>query len=97
MYDRRGRLIRSITRQQPLYTDQDRAELLALALYRDGLCPIHGGPLTDCQATDGHMPDFAVKKTYCQAEVALIEARNAASQNPSRYHGALLWSTRKTR
>jgi hypothetical protein len=97
VYDRRGRLVRSVTRREPLYTEQDRAELLALAMYRDRLCPLHGGPLSECRATEDHLPDFEVSKNYCQAQVALIEAKSVASQSPSRYHGALLWSTRKRR
>lgn len=82
-----------MTVREPRYTDQDRAELLALALYRESLCPLHGGPRSECQATEGHIPDFDVSSTYCQATVSLIEAQNAVGSSPNRYAGARLWTT----
>lgn len=87
--------MRSVTTREPLYTEQDRAELLALQLYRDRLCPLHGGPRSECEATDDHMPDWSASSSYCHATVALIEAQAAASDpnKPNRYAPAKLWRT----
>jgi hypothetical protein len=85
-----------VTTREPRYTDLDRAELLALALYRDGLCPLHGGPLADCDFDErGNVPDVLVNSRYCQAEVSRIEAINAATdpKKPNPYAGARMWAT----
>lgn len=99
MYDRRGRLVRSVTTREPEWTEQDRAEVLALALYREGLCPLHGGPLEDCTAADGVIPDWTANSTYCQAAVARVDAENAGEQSktPHRFAAARLWSYQRKR
>lgn len=68
-----------------------------MALYRDGLCPLCGRPLTECSPQDGTLPDFVGASRYCHAEVARIEAANASSdpKKADKYAGARLWSTKK--
>ena len=51
-YNRRGRLVRSVTVREPEWTEQDRAEILALGLYRSRLCPLHGGPIEECTSPE---------------------------------------------
>jgi hypothetical protein len=97
VYDRRGRLVRSITRSEPRYTDQDRAELIALALYREGLCPIHHGPRSECESRDGQPPpSFRASSSYCHAQVELIEAQSVNSDDRARrYAPAKLWTVKR--
>ncbi len=73
MYDRRGRLVRSYTRAEPRYTEQDRAELIALALYREGLCHLCGRPLEVCTSQEETGPAFVADYTVCRAALAKIE------------------------
>jgi hypothetical protein len=95
VYDRRGRLLRSITRRESSFTEQDRAELIALALYREQLCPLHGGPLSECQVKEGEpMPSFVASSSYCHAQVEKIEAMNAGA-DVGKYHSAKLWMVRR--
>lgn len=79
MYDRRGRLIRSTTVAEPEWTEQDRAEILALALYRSWLCPCGCGHLTaDTTSHEETGPRFTADRTVCRARLALLEAQRAA-------------------
>ncbi len=92
-YDGAGRLVRSVTVREPLYTDQDRAELEALAMYRDRLCPRCGRPIEVCTAPEGRV-DFEVTWQVCQASLALLERQRATydgKQHPNR--DAHLWGT----
>lgn len=86
-----------MTTQEPSWTEQDRAEVLALALYRSWLCPLHGGLLEDCTSPEETGPSFAVDRATCRAQMALIEAQRAAedSRKPSPYAGARLWGVRR--
>lgn len=91
-------MIRSITRSEPSFTEQDRAELLALALYREQLCPIHGGPRSECEAREGEpLPSFRASSSYCHVQVELIEAKSAGSSGASaqRYAPAKLYTIKK--
>lgn len=86
-----------MTTRESRFTDLDRAELLALALYRDGLCPLCGRPLRECSPDDGSLPDFFTTGTYCHATASQIEAINAVAdpKKPDKYGRARLWITRK--
>lgn len=90
MYDRRGRLVRSVTVREPEWTEQDRAEILALALFRKSLCPLHGGPLAECTSHEDTGPQFTVGKKRCRAHDAVLEAQDGLKNTPR--PGALLWS-----
>lgn len=96
MYDRRGRLTQSVTTAEPRWTEQDRAEVLALAIWRERPCPCGcGNPaaLTLIPETEG--PEWVVEETTCTARLALIEKQNAIAQTPrGKYLGASLWAVR---
>jgi hypothetical protein len=51
----------------------DRAEALALAMHREGLCPLCGKPLDVCTSMEGVGPDFTVEYTACRATLARLE------------------------
>jgi hypothetical protein len=96
VYDRRGRLLRSITTREPRFTEQDRSELVALALYRDGLCPLCGRPLRVCTAPEDTGPQYDVTWQVCGATRAKLEQQRAVytpdAKHPNRE--AHLWGTR---
>ena len=81
-----------MTTREPEWTEQDQAELLALGVYRAGLCPLHGGPLADCTSHEDDGPQFVAKKIRCRATDALIAEQDTV-RNPR--PGALLWRTEK--
>jgi hypothetical protein len=68
-----------VTTREPLYTEQDRAELLALALYREGLCPLCGRPIDVCTADEGdpQSAQFDVDWKVCNAQRRLEEFKRA--------------------
>lgn len=72
-----SRLIRSVISREPRFTEQDRAELLALAAYRDGLCPRCGRPIEVCTAHEETGPTFDAEYTMCRATAALLPLRAA--------------------
>jgi hypothetical protein len=84
------RLVRSVITREPLYTEQDRAELLALALYRDGLCPVCGGQLSECTSHEATGPKFKASAVRCRRRDVLSMAQTA-KQDTDRAE-ALVWS-----
>lgn len=92
-YDQQGRLVRAVTTREAEWTERDRAEILALDLWRQGLCPLHGGPLADCTSHEDTGPQFVVHKKRCRAHDAVLTAQ-AGLKNTLR-PGALLWSVSK--
>lgn len=97
-YDDAGRLIRSMTTREPRWTEQDQAEMLALAEYRDSLCPCCGLPKDIVLGHERDAPKFVVTKRYCLARSTLAETQAAFfsqyQKNPDPRHQALLWSVR---
>lgn len=94
MHDRRGRLVRSTTVAEPEWTEQDRAEILALGLYRSWLCPCGCGHLSeDTTSHEERGPQFTADRTVCRARLALIEAQRALDdgKQPSATAAARLW------
>lgn len=93
MYDRRGRLIRSVTVREPEWTDRDQAEILALALYRSRLCPCGCGYLfADTTSHEETGPAFVASRTVCRARMALLEAQRGADDGkPNPNAPARLW------
>jgi predicted amidophosphoribosyltransferase len=87
-----------VTTREPLWTEQDRAELIALALYRDGLCPKCGRPLDVCTSDEGKpgAPQFEVNQSLCRATRAIAETISGltdAGKKPLRNAEARLWGT----
>jgi hypothetical protein len=64
-----------VTTREPRYTDQDRAELLALAEYRAGLCAVCGGPAAECQSHELTGPKFRPLHLVCRRRDALSIAQ----------------------
>lgn len=87
-----------MTTREPLWTEQDRAELIALAIYRDGLCPKCHRPLDVCTSDEGSpgSPDFEVSQSTCRATLAIAETVNGLTdggKKPLRYAEARLFGT----
>lgn len=85
-----------MTTREPLYTEQDRTELIALAIYRDGLCPKCGRPIDVCTADerDPGTAEFDVSWRVCNATRTLLEKQRGAygeKDHPNR--PAHLWGT----
>lgn len=67
-----------MTTAEPLYTQRDVAELMALAVYRDSLCPLCGGPLEECTSHEETGPAFAAEViAACRKTLAKLEVQRA--------------------
>lgn len=89
------RLVRAVATPEPEWTEQDTAEQLALAEYRDGLCDCCGLPKSITWVHERDAPKFTVSKRYCLARRTLIETQQAFTDNGKDIkptHGALRWS-----
>lgn len=94
-----GRLVRSTTTREPEWTEQDRAEMLALAVYRAGLCPNGcGQPLAESTSHYEVGPDYETHRTTCRACAALLEVRRATQDGGTGDSDArLVWVTKQRR
>ncbi len=89
--------MRAVTTREPLYTEQDRAELLALDVYRAGLCPLCGRPREVCTAPEGTYQIDTVWEV-CQATRAVAEIQAGTYTDDNYPHRrAHLWGARLTR
>lgn len=72
-----------MTTREPLYTEQDRAELIAYEIYLEGLCPKCGRPLEVCTSDEAApgSPQFEVSQSTCRATLAIAEVRNALTDD----------------
>jgi hypothetical protein len=83
--------VRSVTTREPEWTEQDRAEVLALSLYRDGLCPCGcGQPSAKTLIPEAEGPGWLVTETTCTARLALEEAQAGVAEK-RKYPRAGLW------
>ncbi|WP_229401911.1 hypothetical protein [Micromonospora okii] len=93
-YDRRGRVARSVTVREPEWTEQDRAEILALGHYRAQRCPCGCGQrYADVTSPEEGGPQFVAERLVCRARLALLEAQKAAETRDI-VGGARLWHVR---
>lgn len=77
-----------MTTREPEWTEQDRAEILALAHYRDSLCPLCGLELSVCTSHEDDGPEFTVRRRRCRAtDTKLAQQGEAQTDRP----GAVLW------
>ncbi len=81
-----------MTTREPEWTEEDRAWVQALALYRSWQCPLHNGPLSECTSNEETGPEFTVSRVRCRAKDALL-AEQAEAKNTDR-PGAVLWSVK---
>lgn len=70
-----------MTTREPLYTEQDRAELIAYELYAEGLCPRCGRPLEVCTSDEATGVQFEVQQSTCRATRAIAEVKNALTDD----------------
>lgn len=70
-----------MTTREPLWTEQDRAELIGLAVYRESLCPRCGRPLDVCTSEEATGPQFEVLESTCRSTLAIAERKNALTDN----------------
>lgn len=71
-------MTRSVTTREPEWTDQDRAEALALAVYRESLCPNGcGQPLEESTASQEVGPDYDTSSDSCRACAVMDQAKRA--------------------
>jgi len=85
-----------VTTREPLYTEQDRAELIALVVYRDSLCPKCGRLLDVCTSDEETGPQFEVRQSTCRSTLAIAELKNSLTDNgkkPIPYGEARLFGT----
>lgn len=85
-----------MTTSEPRWTEQDRAEALALAAYRGSLCPCGCGRMArQTLIPEDQGPVWQVEQTTCTARLALLEAqRGAAEKRGAENAPARLWSIR---
>jgi hypothetical protein len=94
-----GLLVRSVTTREPIYTEQDRAELIAYEIYLEGLCPLCGRPVEVCTSPEDGGPQFVPTYRTCRASMELADLRaglakkHKSSEDGDRYAPARLWST----
>ena len=70
-----------MTTSEPRWTEQDRAEALALAEYRASLCPCGcGHQVADTTASWETGPEYDATHITCRARAALVEAQEAAAE-----------------
>jgi hypothetical protein len=86
-----------VTIREPRYTDLDRAELLALAMYRDGLCPLCGRPQRVCTSDEEQSgTEFVASYVPCRAKLAIIQHQRDMTDDgrkPRPNASSYLWST----
>lgn len=77
----------------------DRAEALALAMHRDGLCPLCGKPLDVCTSDERTGPEFGVELTKCRAtaEILVVQRAMDKSKNADPDRAAYLFSAQTRR
>ena len=71
-----------MTTREPEWTEQDTAEILALAEYRSLLCPCGCGFLTeDTTSHEATGPQWEAHRTLCRARRELVEQQAAFARS----------------
>lgn len=85
-----------MTTTEPEWTEQDRAEIIALGEYRDSLCDCCGLPKSMVWVHERDMPKFVVKTWPCQARKVLNVSQAAyfGKHQPTPSQQALRWAVR---
>jgi hypothetical protein len=82
-----------VTTSESRWTEQDRAEALALAVWRDSFCPCGCGNKRDqTLVPEEQGPEWSVHETACTARFALLEKQNAVPESRQKYLAASLWN-----
>lgn len=84
-----------MTTREAAWTELDQAEMFALAEYRQSLCPLHHGPLEECQtAEDKGGPEFTPQAIRCRAQYDVIAAQETDSRMKDK-PGSMIWLATK--
>jgi hypothetical protein len=87
-----------VTTREPEWTEQDRAEQLALAEYRASLCPCGCGyPVADTTAHYTVGPEYDASQVECRARAAQLEAKRGLAERGKTDDGSWLWTITSTR
>jgi hypothetical protein len=85
-----------VTVKESAWTEQDRAEMIALKIYQDSFCPCGCGQKSEDSLSDEVSgPGFRAKRIACRARMAIIDAQEEAAKTTSPYAGARLWTVDK--
>lgn len=77
-----GLLVRSVTTRMPEWDDEQRGWMLALAVYRAGLCPLCGRPLSVCADPESEGEWTVPPARRCQVTTALRIAAPTYKDSP---------------
>lgn len=86
------------SRPEVEWDEVERGWMLALAEWRDGLCPLCGGPREECSSIDNENAYTVPPPSRCHKTTALERAQQArrgdsGKPNPAtKYDRALLWA-----
>lgn len=71
--------------------------MLALALYREGLCQRCSQPLSESTSHHEHGPEYVVDRITCRACAELLSSQRAAAEEDQGKgdNGARLWRVHK--
>jgi hypothetical protein len=86
-------LVRSVSVTETEWDDEQRAWMLALGLYRAGLCPNCGRAMDECTASESEGKYHVGPPARCHATTALSIAQAAYRDAPQAE--ALLWRAEK--
>lgn len=74
-------MVRSTTTREAEWTEQDLAEVSALAAYRATLCPCCGLPKSMVQVHERDIPKFVVTPKTCWARKTMSQAQLAVEND----------------
>jgi hypothetical protein len=85
-----------VTTREPEWTEHDVAERLALAEYRESLCPCCNLPKGQVWVHERDAPRYRVSKWMCHAGKTLAESQDGyfKDRKPTPGQAALKWSVR---
>jgi hypothetical protein len=95
-YDDAGRMVRSTTIREPEWTEQDTAEVFALAAHRATLCPCCGLPKAMVQVHEQDLPEIVVESKTCWARKKQLKEQAALGKKKISEEAlhSLQWSIR---
>jgi hypothetical protein len=80
------------------WDEDERAWVIALQVYREGLCPVCGGPVDECHAPmtldEARRGRFVVEQSVCLRTRELRKAMKEAHETAEE-PGALVFTTRR--
>lgn len=74
---------------EPEWDEDERAHMIALAMWEDSRCPLCGGPVEDCQSPEAERRFAGTPPVRCHRTDAIIRYQDKAGEYPR--PRALLW------